>query len=161
MRQLIWEIVSLSVGAIWRWNWITAQVQFGYALSVGTVSNRLIQLALLHHNHRHLWIIEWMVQTYILIYTGIGWKIEQETSSVTELELLMCRLQHRFVRKANAGRDGASPAPSVAQSSVRFLRSKNLLDPSLKYPYGKKCPSFQLEPFFRTGQWFNRCMFSG
>ena len=51
-----------------------------------------------------------MVQTYILIYTGIGWKIGQEVNPVTEFELLMCRLQHRFVRKANAGRDGASPA---------------------------------------------------
>ena len=74
-------------------------------------------------------------------------KIGQEANPVTEFELLMCRLQHRFVRKANAGRDGTSPAPSVTKSSVRFLRSKNLLDPSLKYPYGKKCPSFQLDHF--------------
>ena len=64
-------------------------------------------------------------------------KIGQDANPVTEFELLMCRLQHRFVRKANAGRDGTSPAPSVTKSSVRFLRSKNLLDPSLKYPYGK------------------------
>ena len=160
MRQLIWEIVSLSVGAIWRWNWISAQAKFGYALSVGTVSNRLTQFALLHHNHRHLWIIEWMVQTYILIYTGIGWKIGQEVNPVTEFELLMCRLQHRFVRRQTQGvTERLQPICRTELSS--FPPVKNLLDPSLKYPYGKKCPNFQLEPFFRTGQWFNRCMFSG
>lgn len=148
MRQLIWEIVSLSVGAIWRWNWISAQAKFGYALSVGTVSNRLTQFALLHHNHRHLWIIEWMVQTYILIYTGIGWKIGQEVNPVTEFELLMCRLQHRFVRRQTQGvTERLQPICRTELSS--FPPVKKSTGPVIKIPIWKKVPKFPTGTIFQ------------